>query len=146
MEDIYKFSTLTDRLHILENTLQWRHMIPTAPDTLSEWGGELRCNFISSEPYPHTHAHTHTLSLSLSQVAIPIQTRTPSFWRSVRTSTSAGTSRPSRAAECRVRVRNEKTLDHVMLESVQLYNYVYVQLFQLVGLNTNAPPTDPIVQ
>ena len=35
VDDIYKFSSLTDRLEILENTLQWRHMLPTSPDTLS---------------------------------------------------------------------------------------------------------------
>jgi DNA polymerase delta subunit 2 len=35
VDDIYKFSSLTDRLEILENTLQWRHMLPTSPDTLN---------------------------------------------------------------------------------------------------------------
>jgi len=37
VEDIFKFSTLTDRLQILENTLHWRHLAPTAPDTLSRY-------------------------------------------------------------------------------------------------------------
>ena len=32
--DIYKFSKLDDRLHILEKTLTWCHLAPTAPDTL----------------------------------------------------------------------------------------------------------------
>ena len=36
VDDIYKFSSLTDRLEILENTLQWRHILPTCPDTLSQ--------------------------------------------------------------------------------------------------------------
>ena len=36
VDDIYKFSSLRDRLKILENTLHWRHMLPTSPDTLSQ--------------------------------------------------------------------------------------------------------------
>ena len=34
VEDIFKFSTMSDRLKILENTFHWRHLAPTAPDTL----------------------------------------------------------------------------------------------------------------
>ena len=34
IDDIFKFSTVYDRLTILENTLLWGHMAPTAPDTL----------------------------------------------------------------------------------------------------------------
>ncbi len=36
VDNIYRFSTMNDRLRILESTLHWRHMTPTAPDTLSE--------------------------------------------------------------------------------------------------------------
>ena len=34
VNDIYKFSKLDDRLDILEKTLNWCHLAPTAPDTL----------------------------------------------------------------------------------------------------------------
>ncbi len=32
--DIRRFTVVTDSLRILENTLQWGHLAPTAPDTL----------------------------------------------------------------------------------------------------------------
>ena len=35
IDNIYKFCTTEDRLEILENTLKWGHMAPTAPETLS---------------------------------------------------------------------------------------------------------------
>lgn len=34
VNDIYKYSELTDSLEILDKTLQWGHLAPTAPDTL----------------------------------------------------------------------------------------------------------------
>ncbi|XKL63040.1 hypothetical protein PGB90_005404 [Kerria lacca] len=34
IEDIQRYSNLTDPLEILENTLNWAHIAPTAPDTL----------------------------------------------------------------------------------------------------------------
>ncbi len=34
VEDIYKFSRLDNRVEILEKTLLWGHIAPTAPDTL----------------------------------------------------------------------------------------------------------------
>ena len=34
VSDIYRFVTVTDRMRILENTLKWCHISPTAPDTL----------------------------------------------------------------------------------------------------------------
>ena len=34
VNDIYKFSKLDNPLDILEKTLTWCHMAPTAPDTL----------------------------------------------------------------------------------------------------------------
>lgn len=41
IEDIQRYSNLTDPLEILENTLNWAHIAPTAPDTLR------KLNFIS---------------------------------------------------------------------------------------------------
>ena len=34
--DIYKVSSFEDRLEILEHTMNWSHIAPTAPDTLGE--------------------------------------------------------------------------------------------------------------
>lgn len=34
VEDIQRYSSLTDPLDILEKTLEWGHLAPTAPDTL----------------------------------------------------------------------------------------------------------------
>jgi DNA polymerase delta subunit 2 len=42
VDDVYRFAAIEDRLAILEGTLQWGHLFPTAPDTLP-------C-------YPHTAA------------------------------------------------------------------------------------------
>ena len=36
LDDLFKFSEERDRLQLLEHTLNWNHMAPTAPDTLSE--------------------------------------------------------------------------------------------------------------
>ena len=40
VNDIFKVSTLEDRLEILEHTMKWSHIAPTAPDTL----GKLYCS------------------------------------------------------------------------------------------------------
>lgn len=37
VEDVYKYSTQEDRLKILEAILDWGHLVPTAPDTLSSY-------------------------------------------------------------------------------------------------------------
>lgn len=37
MDDIYKYSTREDRLGILQAILEWGHLVPTAPDTLSSF-------------------------------------------------------------------------------------------------------------
>ena len=37
VEDIYKYSNQEDRLKILESILEWGHLVPTAPDTLSSY-------------------------------------------------------------------------------------------------------------
>lgn len=34
VQDIYKVSTFEDHLEILEHTMRWSHIAPTAPDTL----------------------------------------------------------------------------------------------------------------
>ncbi len=34
VDDIYRYSGIEDRLDILEATLKWGHIAPTAPDTL----------------------------------------------------------------------------------------------------------------
>ena len=39
VNDIFKVSTFEDRLEILEHTMKWSHIAPTAPDTL----GKLYC-------------------------------------------------------------------------------------------------------
>ena len=37
INDIKKFSSMEDPLSILENTLVWGHLAPTAPDTLGKY-------------------------------------------------------------------------------------------------------------
>lgn len=37
IEDIKRYSNLTDSLEILEKTLDWAHIAPTAPDTLRKY-------------------------------------------------------------------------------------------------------------
>ena len=37
IEDIDKYSTDEDRLKMLEHVLQWGHLAPTAPDTLTAY-------------------------------------------------------------------------------------------------------------
>ena len=39
IDDMFKFSEGNDRLALLKGTLEWNHITPTAPDTLSEWEG-----------------------------------------------------------------------------------------------------------
>lgn len=39
--DIQRYSNLTDPLDILEKTLDWAHMAPTAPDTLRKFNVDL---------------------------------------------------------------------------------------------------------
>ena len=34
VNDVYRVSTFEDRLEILEHTMMWGHIAPTAPDTL----------------------------------------------------------------------------------------------------------------
>ena len=36
IDDLFKYSEGSDRLALLEDTLLWNHITPTAPDTLSE--------------------------------------------------------------------------------------------------------------
>ena len=36
VEDIYRYSSLDDSLDILDKTLTWGHIAPTAPDTLGK--------------------------------------------------------------------------------------------------------------
>lgn len=37
IDDIARFTRISDRLEILERTLEWGHMAPSAPDTLREF-------------------------------------------------------------------------------------------------------------
>lgn len=37
VDDIYKYVKSEDRLDMAVKTLAWRHMAPTAPDTLCKW-------------------------------------------------------------------------------------------------------------
>ena len=42
LDDLYRFTQTEDRLELLEQTLQWRHLAPGAPDTLGNgrpWPG-----------------------------------------------------------------------------------------------------------
>lgn len=39
MDDIKRYSDIDDSMDILEKTLEWGHLAPTAPDTLSEYSG-----------------------------------------------------------------------------------------------------------
>lgn len=36
LDDIYKYLPSNDRLSMVQRTLEWRHIAPTAPDTLCE--------------------------------------------------------------------------------------------------------------
>ena len=37
VDDIYKYLPGETRLGMAKRTLEWRHLAPTAPDTLCEW-------------------------------------------------------------------------------------------------------------
>jgi len=54
VDDIYRYSTLEDRMDILEKTLNWGHLFPSAPDTLACFP------FIKTDPFiisecPHVY-------------------------------------------------------------------------------------------
>ena len=50
VDDIYKYSTDEERDTILSNILEWGHLIPTAPDTLSAYP------FPSTDPFVMANA------------------------------------------------------------------------------------------
>lgn len=52
VEDVYKYSSREDRLVILESILDWGHLVPTAPDTLSSYPFAMDDPFLLDEP-PH---------------------------------------------------------------------------------------------
>lgn len=54
VDDIYKFSSMEDPLEILEKTLVWGHLAPTAPDTLGCYPFHDRDPFILQE-CPHIY-------------------------------------------------------------------------------------------
>lgn len=54
VHDIWKFSRIDDQLEILENTLKWRHLAPTAPDTLGCYPYTQNDPFIITE-CPHLY-------------------------------------------------------------------------------------------
>ncbi|GFO33116.1 polymerase (DNA directed), delta 2, regulatory subunit [Plakobranchus ocellatus] len=54
VEDIYRYSEMDDRLAMLEDTLVWGHMAPTAPDTLACYPFVKEDPFIISE-CPHIY-------------------------------------------------------------------------------------------
>lgn len=37
VDDVYKYSGLEDRLVVMERLLEWGHLVPTAPDTLTAY-------------------------------------------------------------------------------------------------------------
>jgi hypothetical protein len=46
LEDVDRYSTEEDRLRMLERVLQWGHLVPTAPDTLTAYSFPDRDPFI----------------------------------------------------------------------------------------------------
>lgn len=54
IDDIYKYSRSHDRLQMLEQTLTWRHLAPTAPDTLATYPFSQDDPFILTEA-PHVY-------------------------------------------------------------------------------------------
>ena len=50
VENIFKFSSVNDRLTILENTFLWRHISPTSPDTLSEYSSMNQLSLALNQP------------------------------------------------------------------------------------------------
>lgn len=52
VDDIYKYSSQEDRAGILEAILEWGHLVPTAPDTLSSYPFALDDPFLL-EDAPH---------------------------------------------------------------------------------------------
>lgn len=79
------------RLEMAKDTLEWRHMAPTAPDTL--------CLSLSS----CCHVLGCCPLIALQQGAIPSTTKTPSSSSKPQTSTSSGISPPSPPALSQVR-------------------------------------------
>ena len=57
VDDIFRYSEETDILHILEQTLHWRHMFPTAPDTV---GAYVCCVCMCSEVFVCVSHHPLT--------------------------------------------------------------------------------------
>eukprot|EP00041_Stephanoeca_diplocostata_P028186 m.789764 g.789764 ORF g.789764 m.789764 type:complete len:484 (-) comp23324_c1_seq2:70-1521(-) len=53
VDDIYKFCELEDRLEILCNTIDWAHLCPTAPDTLTCFPFYQNDPFVMTESAPH---------------------------------------------------------------------------------------------
>jgi DNA polymerase delta subunit 2 len=40
LDDLHRYTATDDRLALMEQTLHWRHLAPTAPDTLGACGTE----------------------------------------------------------------------------------------------------------
>ena len=57
VDDIFRYLEETDILHILEQTLHWRHMLPTAPDTV---GTYVCCVCMCSEVFVRVSHHPLT--------------------------------------------------------------------------------------
>lgn len=54
IDDVYKYSKSTDRIKMAENCMYWRHMAPSAPDTLWSYPFQDRDPFII-EQTPHVY-------------------------------------------------------------------------------------------
>ena len=52
VDDVYKYSCQEDRLAIMEAILEWGHLVPTAPDTLSSYPFAMDDPFLLEEA-PH---------------------------------------------------------------------------------------------
>ena len=52
VDDIYRYSDEEDRLNVMHNVLEWGHLVPTAPDTLTCYPFQDSDPFIMKEA-PH---------------------------------------------------------------------------------------------
>ncbi|CAG8770950.1 10224_t:CDS:2, partial [Acaulospora morrowiae] len=83
IDDIYKYVNSEDRLKFAERTLHWRHIAPTAPDTLWCYPFQDVDPFIMSQA-PHVYFISNQKEFATSTIEGPDKQRTriillPSF-------------------------------------------------------------------
>ncbi|OEL22048.1 DNA polymerase delta small subunit [Dichanthelium oligosanthes] len=79
IDDLYKYSDAKDKLEFMERTLRWRHLAPTAPNSLGNYSSPAQSGMptvkIVGSPSSHIYLfiqdaiHTQTRILSLLKVA-----------------------------------------------------------------------------